>query len=97
MTRILENGPDERRRYLNLAISQAVPGYAQALSEYADVVTQRNALLKQLGERGGDQNQLCYWDELLADRGETLHQTSLAPRRIAMVNGTLGCRPVQRT
>jgi DNA replication and repair protein RecF len=78
MTRILENGPDERRRYLNLAISQAVSGYAQALSEYAEVVTQRNALLKQLGERGGDQNQLCYWDELLADRGATIIHARIA-------------------
>jgi len=78
MTRILENGPDERRRYLNLAISQAIPGYAQALSEYAEVVTQRNALLKQLGERGGDQNQLCYWDELLADRGATIIHARIA-------------------
>ena len=78
MTRILENGPDERRRYLNLAISQAVPGYAQALSDYAEVVTQRNALLKQLGERGGDQDQLCYWDELLADRGAIIIHARIA-------------------
>ncbi len=78
MMRILENGPDERRRYLNLAISQAVPGYAQALTEYAEVVTQRNALLKQLGERGGDPGQLCYWDELLADRGATIIHTRIA-------------------
>jgi DNA replication and repair protein RecF len=78
MMRILENGPDERRRYLNLAISQAIPGYAQALSEYAEGVTQRNALLKQLGERGGDQNQLCYWDELLSDRGATIIHARIA-------------------
>lgn len=72
MTRIIENGPDERRRYLNLALSQALPGYAQALSDYEKALTQRNALLKQLFERGGDASQLQYWDELLADRGATL-------------------------
>ena len=72
MTRILENGPDERRRYLNLALSQALPGYAQALGDYAEVVTQRNALLKLLSERGGDPDQLCYWNELLADKGSTI-------------------------
>ncbi len=72
MTRILENGPEERRRYLNLALGQALPGYAQALSDYDKALTQRNALLKQLAERGGDSGQLQFWDELLADRGATL-------------------------
>ena len=28
MSQIIEGGPDERRRYLNLALSQAVPAYA---------------------------------------------------------------------
>ena len=78
MMRILENGPEERRRYLNLALSQAIPGYAQALNEYAQAVTQRNALLKQLAERGGDPDQLCYWDELLAERGAILIHARIA-------------------
>lgn len=69
MARILEGGPEERRRYLNLALSQAVPGYAQALSEYSQALTQRNALLKQLAERGGDADQLGFWDSVLSQRG----------------------------
>jgi DNA replication and repair protein RecF len=72
MTRILEGSPEERRRYLNLAISQAIPGYAQAYSDYTQAITQRNALLKQLAERGGDPAQLVYWDELVASRGAVL-------------------------
>jgi DNA replication and repair protein RecF len=79
MTRIIEGGPDERRRYLNLALSQAVPGYALALSEYNQVLTQRNALLKQLAERGsGDNEQLGYWDDLLAQRGALLIHARIA-------------------
>lgn len=69
MTYIIEGGPEERRRYLNLAIAQAVPGYAKILNEYNQALSQRNALLKQLSERGGDVDQLSYWDELLAQRG----------------------------
>jgi len=69
MARILEGGPEERRRYLNLALSQVVPGYAQALSEYSQALTQRNALLKQLAERGGDVDQLDFWDSVLSQRG----------------------------
>lgn len=72
MTRILEGGPEERRRYLNLAISQAIPGYAQAFSDYTQAISQRNALLKQLNERGGDPAQLTYWDEMIASRGAVL-------------------------
>ena len=77
MMRILEGGPDERRRYLNLMISQAIPGYAQALSDYHQAVTQRNALLKQLGERGGDPDQLIYWDELISRRGAQIMQARI--------------------
>lgn len=69
MTRILEGGPDERRRYLNLASAQADPFFTQALSEYNQALTQRNALLKQLAERGGDSSQLEYWDDILTSRG----------------------------
>jgi DNA replication and repair protein RecF len=78
MTRIIEGGPEERRRYLNLALSQTVPGYSQALSEYGQALTQRNALLKQLFERGGDPDQLVYWDTLLAERGAMILHARIA-------------------
>jgi DNA replication and repair protein RecF len=69
MSQIIEGGPDERRRYLNLALAQAVPAYARALSEYNQALTQRNALLKALSERSGDSNQLQVWDETLVRLG----------------------------
>ncbi len=78
MTRIVEGGPEERRRYLNLALSQTLPGYSQALSEYSQALAQRNALLKQLYERGGDPEQIVYWDTLLADRGAMIIHARIA-------------------
>jgi DNA replication and repair protein RecF len=78
MTRIIEGGPEERRRYLNLALSQTIPGYSQALSEYGQALSQRNALLKQLSERGGDAEQLVYWDTLLAERGAFIIHARIA-------------------
>jgi len=69
MIQILDGGPEERRRYLNLALAQTAPGYARLISEYSQALTQRNALLKQLGERGGDTSQLDYWDETIALAG----------------------------
>jgi DNA replication and repair protein RecF len=72
MTGIIEDGPDERRRYLNLVIAQARSSYTRALSEYNQALTQRNALLKMLYERNGDSSQLAYWDEVIASRGAIL-------------------------
>ena len=67
MTRIIEGGPDERRRYLNLALSQAIQGYAKSLTKYSKILTQRNALLKQIAENRADLNQLSYWNALFIE------------------------------
>ena len=75
MTGIIEDGPEERRRYLNLTISQSNPAYTRALADYNQALTQRNALLKLLNERGGDRSQLDYWDEILAARAALLITT----------------------
>ena len=72
MSQIIEGGPDERRRYLNLALAQAVPVYARILSDYNQALTQRNALLKALYERSGDSTQLQVWDETLARLGSQI-------------------------
>jgi DNA replication and repair protein RecF len=69
MMRILEGGPEERRKFLDNVLSQAYQDYANAINEYGTAITQRNALLKQLAERGGDFEQLNYWDEMITSRG----------------------------
>ncbi|HEX5807974.1 MAG TPA: DNA replication/repair protein RecF [Anaerolineales bacterium] len=69
MSQIIEGAPEDRRRYLNLALAQSTPAYARVLSEYNQALTQRNALLKLLGERGGNSDQLEVWDETLARLG----------------------------
>ncbi len=78
MMRVIEGGPDDRRRYLNLALAQAMPGYSRALHEYTQALAQRNALLKQLNERGGDPEQVVYWDSLLVERGALLIHARIA-------------------
>ncbi len=72
MTQIIEGGPDHRRRYLNLALAQTVPGYARQLSDYGEALTQRNALLKLLAERGGDSSQLDFWDDSITRTGAAI-------------------------
>ncbi len=69
MARIIEEGPADRRRYLDMLISQVSPSYVSHVSDYAQTLTQRNALLKLLAERGGDKSQLAIWDGMLARHG----------------------------
>jgi DNA replication and repair protein RecF len=77
MLRVIEGSPDERRRYLNLAVAQVVPRYSEALSSYTQALAQRNALLKQLNEHGGDIEQLSFWDEQVTLSGAQLIYTRI--------------------
>jgi len=72
MMGVIEGGPEERRRYLNLALAQVISHYQAALAEYNKALLQRNALLKQLYERKGDASQLDYWDDQMATFGAQL-------------------------
>ena len=72
MMGVIEGGPEERRRYLNLALAQVISHYQSALAEYNKALLQRNALLKQLFERRGDTSQLDYWDDQIATFGAQL-------------------------
>lgn len=72
MLQIVEGTPRHRRRYLDLALTQVQPGYGEALGEYESILSQRNALLKQLSENGGDASQLDFWDERLSLRAAQL-------------------------
>jgi DNA replication and repair protein RecF len=69
MLAVVDGAPEERRRYLNLALSQVISQYGDTLLAYTRALTQRNALLKQLYERQGDPAQLDYWDEQLSTSG----------------------------
>jgi len=69
MLRIIEGSPSERRRFINLTLAQAVPDYTAHISAYNKAITQRNALLKQINERGSDPDQLIYWDKQITSDG----------------------------
>jgi len=66
---LVGGAPGLRRHYLDVALSQVDAEYHVALNEYGEVLSQRNALLKQLAERGDDPAQLEFWDERLSASG----------------------------
>jgi len=83
MLQILTGSPSQRRRYLDMTISQVDHQYAETVSEYNKALAQRNALLKQLAERSSGADQLSYWDEKLTQSGSYLmHARILAVREL---------------
>jgi DNA replication and repair protein RecF len=72
---VVEGAPSDRRRYLDTALCQVNADYNLALSEYAKILSQRNALLKQLQEAPGGEAQLDFWDEKLCEYGALLLTT----------------------
>ncbi len=69
---LVEGSPTDRRRYLDTTLCQVDPVYCLALGEYGKILSQRNALLKQLQERNGGSTELEFWDTELCRHGATL-------------------------
>ncbi len=81
--RVLEGPPSERRRYLDGALSQADPVYAHNSTEYAKVLAQRNALLKQIPEAQTNSDQLEFWDKQLVElAADLVRSRALALREL---------------
>lgn len=66
---IIKGGPGERRRFMDMALSQLKPNYVSVLNDYLKVLKQRNNLLKKLNPDTAAAETLDVWDESLADLG----------------------------
>ncbi len=64
--RIIEDGPTERRRFIDSFISMSDHFYFELLQDYNRALKQRNALLKQ---KNVNENQMKIWDEMLIKKG----------------------------
>jgi DNA replication and repair protein RecF len=81
---LVRGAPAERRRFLDVMLSQADRSYVRAFQRYNKVITQRNALLKRIGEGGAKRDELEYWDgELSHDGAAMLRARALALRAIS--------------
>ncbi|MDD4290663.1 MAG: DNA replication/repair protein RecF [Clostridia bacterium] len=69
--KLVKASPQERRRYMDIALSQTDKLYFYSLSGYNKTLQQRNNLLR----RGGCSAALLSpWDEILAREGARIHQ-----------------------
>ena len=64
---ILKGGPQNRRRFLDIMISQMKPNYMYNLNLYQKTIEQRNNYLRQIREFNKSDEMLEIWDEKLVD------------------------------
>lgn len=64
---ILKGGPQNRRKFLDIMISQLKPNYMHNLNLYLKTLEQRNNYLRQIREENKDEKLLEIWDEKLAE------------------------------
>lgn len=86
--------PAERRRQMDILISQIDRSYLRALSRYGKVLSQRNGLLRQFSRDRVDPRsqssvaQLSFWDEeLIGDGAKIVAARALALRDLSMLIG----------
>lgn len=70
---IVQSGPSERRKLLDVALTIMKPNYALIMSKYIRVIENRNALLKKLGDRSFErEDYFLPWDEELIKLGSKI-------------------------
>ncbi len=93
---LASGAPALRRDFLDAALSQVDAGYVRALDQYEKALAQRNALLRQSGERGRgrevDPDEIAVWDDKLVPAGV---QISLV-RRQAIADLSRLAMPIHR-
>ena len=70
---ILKGGPQNRRKFLDIMISQLKPNYMYHLNLYLKTIEQRNNYLRQIREEKKDENLLDIWDENLAEHAINIY------------------------
>ena len=72
---IIKDGPAERRRFIDMQLSQLRPQYFYALQRAVRTLNQRNALLQEIAKNPSLLPTLDMWDEQLAGIGAQIAQS----------------------
>ncbi len=71
---ILKDGPQKRRKFLNMLISQLRPRYIFNMNAYNKTLEQRNNYLRQIKLENKPENMLEIWDEKLANHAQIIYE-----------------------
>lgn len=69
---IIKDGPEERRRFIDMELCQLNKAYLFYLTQYKKVLKQRNALLKQIQENKDLKSTLEIWNSQLVEHGRKI-------------------------
>ena len=78
---LVKDGPYERRKFLDIAISQLKPKYAVTLSNYNKALQQRNILLKDIAYHSELYDTLDIWEDRIA-----FFASEIVRQRIGYIN-----------
>ena len=70
--KLIQESPQDRRKFLDISLSQQEKPYLKALSNYNKILTQKNALLKEEISVENLNDMLNIWDQQLAKEGEII-------------------------
>ncbi len=73
--KVIKEGPVERRRFMDIILSQVKPGYYYNLVQYLKVLEQRNNLLNEARKNAGLLKTIDIWNEQLAEFGTRVIMT----------------------
>ncbi len=71
---ILKGGPQNRRKFLDIMISQLKPNYMYNLNLYKKTIEQRNKYLRQIREENKTEKLLDIWDEKLVEYADQIYK-----------------------
>lgn len=69
---IIKEGPAERRRFIDIALSQLKPSYFYDLQQYIKILAQRNNLLKEIEYNKSLLDTIEVWNQSLAEKGSRI-------------------------
>jgi len=73
-TDLIQGGSDERRKFVDMVISQYDKLYLQSLIRYNKALIQRNSLLKSTDSQSFDSALFEIWEEQLAENGRIIYE-----------------------
>ena len=70
--KMIKEGPDERRKFINISLSQQSKTYLASLLKYNEILANRNKLLKENFKDDNIKEMLIIWDSQLAREGANI-------------------------
>lgn len=70
--KIIKDSPIERRKFINIDISQIKPKYKYLLNQYKKIISQRNIILKNYYTNPGNKDIINIWNDYLVNIGSEI-------------------------